>query len=154
MKLSDPVCSQVLIPMPGKILARVIPRSRLPVSAAMCLMLLLSTLVGCAQRRAPDVDPDLARATLTEVLETWKRGGTISELRQRTPEIVVQEALWSQGRQLEHYELLGEGREEDANLFCEVELTLVDAAGDPPQKKTVTYVVGTAPVLTVFRAIL
>ncbi len=118
-------------------------------------ILLHVAFAGCSQQhRAPDVEPQLARSTLIEVLETWKAGGTINELRQRDPEIVVQEFAWSSGHQLQSYELLDTGREEDANLFCEVKLTLVETAGTPPRQKTVTYVIGTEPALTVFRAML
>lgn len=111
-------------------------------------------LGGCAPRRLAAVNADLARATLVDVLETWKKGGTIDQLRARDPEVVVQEPHWSSGQQLQSYELLDTGRIEDANLFCEVELTLTSPDGSPPKQKTVTYVIGTEPVLTVFRAIL
>jgi hypothetical protein len=111
-------------------------------------------LSGCSPRRASAVNADLARATLVDVLETWKTGGTIDQLRARDPEIVVQEPHWSSGQQLQSYEVLDTGRIEDANLFCEVELTLTSPDGKPPKQKTVTYVIGTEPVLTVFRAIL
>ncbi len=117
-------------------------------------VLLLIFCVGCSPRRASDVQPNLARSTLIEVLDTWKQGGTIADLRQRTPEIVVQDASWSSGHQLQSYELLENGRAEDANLFCEVQLSLVEADGAPVKQKTVTYMIGTEPVLTVFRAIL
>jgi hypothetical protein len=119
------------------------------------LLILLSVLlVGCGEQRAGAVDVALAKSTLVDVMDHWKNGGTIDELRKRQPEIVVQEALWSDGRTLLDYALIGEGRPEDANWFCEVELTLSPQEGQKPQKKTLTYVVGTDPVLTVFRAIL
>ena len=111
-------------------------------------------LPGCRPQRAAPVDAELARATLVQVLEHWKQGGTIDQLRSQSPEIVVQEAFWSSGRVLEDFTLVGTGRKEDANWFCEVELALAPAAGSRPVKKKVTYVIGTDPVLTVFRAIL
>jgi len=109
---------------------------------------------GCGEQRAAAVDVELARSTLTEVLEHWKKGGTIEELRKRSPEIVAQEALWSNGRILQDFAAVDDGRAEDANWFCEVELTLAPEDGGEPEKKKVTYVVGTDPVLTVFHAIL
>lgn len=115
---------------------------------------LVSFVVGCGEQRAAPVDAALARASLQEVLDHWKSGGAIEDLRKREPEIVAQEALWSGGRKLLSYQLIGEGRVEDANWFCEVELTLANVKGDEPEKKTLTYVIGTDPVLTVFRAIL
>ncbi|MEO8272272.1 MAG: hypothetical protein ABI557_21365 [Aureliella sp.] len=100
------------------------------------------------------VDAEVARNALQEVLETWKRGGHIADLRSNSPSIVVQEMDWSRGMKLQEFRLLDEGREEDANLFCRVELTLLPATGGEPVKKTVVYVIGTDPVLTVFRAII
>jgi hypothetical protein len=109
---------------------------------------------GCGEQRAAPVNVELARSTLLEVLEHWKKGGTIDELRQRTPEIVVQEALWSEGQKLQDFALVDDGRALDSNWFCEVELTLAPENGGEPKKKTLTYAIGTDPVLTVFRAML
>ena len=121
----------------------------LPICGAAILL-----LSGCNRQRAAPVDAGLARATLARVLEHWKQGGTMDELRKQSPEIVVQEAYWSDGRTLQGYTLVDEGRKEDANLFCEVELALSPVAGGEAVKTNVTYVIGTDPVLTVFRAIL
>jgi len=109
---------------------------------------------GCGEQRAAPVNVELARSTLLEVLEHWKKGGTIDELRQRSPEIVVQESLWSGGRKLQDFELVDDGRAQDANWFCDVELTLAPENGEEPTQKTFTYAIGTDPVLTVFRAML
>ncbi len=109
---------------------------------------------GCGEQRAAPVDVELARSTLMDVLEHWKKGGTIDELRQRAPEIVVQEALWSGGQKLQDFALVDDGRALDSNWFCDVELTLAPESGGEPTKKTLTYAIGTDPVLTVFRAML
>lgn len=116
----------------------------------------LSLLVtGCGgEPRAADVDVDIARATLIQVLDHWKQGGNCDDFRKQTPEIVVQESFWSDGRVLVGYALVGEPRAENANWFCDVELTLTKGDGGESQKKTVTYAVGTDPVITVFRAML
>lgn len=119
----------------------------------MCVVVCLS-LSGCGGPRNQPVKVDLAKATLNQVLEHWKSGGNMDDLRKRSPEIVVQEAQWTNGAKLQEFELVGDGRAEDANWYCEVELTLIPAGGSEPKKKNVTYVVGTAPVLTVFHAIL
>ena len=121
----------------------------------MTTAVLCVTLTGCGgQQRAKAVDADLARATLTKVLDHWKNGSAIDELRKQSPEIVVQEAFWSGGRALQEYAIISAARAEDANWFCDVELTLAPENGDKPTKKTVTYAVGTDPVLTVFRAMM
>lgn len=111
-------------------------------------------LSGCGPVRAKPVNVEVARQTLVHVLEHWQNGGTIDELRQGRPEIVAQEPLWAKGKQLVDFTLVGGGRAEDANWFCEVELSLTTGDSDKAVKKKVTYVVGTNLVLTVFHAIL
>jgi len=123
-------------------------------SFAMLFLVAFATLPACNQPRVAAVDPELARTTLVEVLEHWKQGGTIDELRNGTRPVVVQESHWSSGHVLQDFKILDDGRIEDANLFSEVELTLQAPGGGNAIKKKVTYVVGTHPVLTVFRAIL
>lgn len=91
--------------------------------------------------------------TLVEVLDHWKSGGNIEELRKRKPEIVAQDFAWMKGVKLQEYRILDDGRPENANLRCEVELTLVPADDGAPTKKTVNYLIGTDPVLTVFREV-
>ena len=119
----------------------------------MCAVACLA-LSGCGGPSNQPVKVELARATLNQVLEHWKSGGNMDDLRKRSPEIVVQEAQWTNGAKLQEFQVIGDGRAEDANWYCEVELTLIPADGGEPKKKNVTYVVGTAPVLTVFHAIL
>ena len=59
---------------------------------------------------------------------------------------------WERGTKLLEYQVLGEGEAKDANLSIKVKLTL---AGDKPAtkttEKTVSYLVGTSPSVTVFR---
>jgi len=129
-------------------------------SAGRLLMIMAVTLaggisVGCGgpQRAAP-VDVELAETTLIRVLEHWQDGGAMEDFRQQSPEIVVQEALWSDGHTLQKFELTGSARAENANWFCEVDLTVVPPDGAKPRQRKVTYAVGTDPVLTVFHAML
>lgn len=109
---------------------------------------------GCDSGRLKPVNVDLARDTLIQTLDHWKSDGTIDELREGTPSIIVQEPLWSRGKKLVDYTINDDGKPADANWFCEVELLLESENGGEPTKKTVTYVVGTHPVITVFHAIL
>ncbi len=118
------------------------------------IMVIVFVLSGCGPVRARPVKVEVARQTLIKVLEHWQNGGTIEQLRTERPEIVAQEPLWSTDKKLVEYTLLDEGRAEDANWFCEVELSLSIDGSDKLVKKKVTYVVGTDPVLTVFHAIL
>lgn len=121
---------------------------------AFVLLFGIVTAVGCGEQRAAPVDPVLAKKSLVDVMEHWKSGGAIDDLRKQQPEIVAQEMWWSQGRKLIGFQLVGEGRVEDANWFCDVELEVSEGDGKAPVKKTFTYVIGTDPVITVFRAIL
>ncbi len=122
--------------------------------ALLCGVVLSCVLLGCGGPvRAKPVQSDLARKTLAEVLDHWKSGGNIEELRKRKPEIVAQDFAWMKGLKLQEYRILDDGRSENANLRCEVELTLVPEDGGAPTKRTVNYLIGTDPVLTVFREV-
>ncbi|MCA9032984.1 MAG: hypothetical protein KDA66_19350, partial [Planctomycetaceae bacterium] len=72
--------------------------------------------------------------------------------RERTPEVVVQDIAWKAGEKLQDYEIQGAGKPVDANLVCDVKLTLQNSDGDL-HEELVTYLVGTSPVLTVFRQV-
>lgn len=119
----------------------------------MLLWLVLSTMVmgGCGDgRSSPPVKVDLARETLKAMLEKWKSGATPESLRQATPSVVVQDLDWSGGAKLVAYQILDGDEPVDANLVATVQLTLQTGEA-APQAKRATYVVGTSPVLTVFR---
>ncbi len=94
----------------------------------------------------------MALDTLTRVMESWKEGETVDDLRKESPPVVVQDFDWTGGLKLLDYEFVGEGKPVDANLIAQVKLKLEDKQG-AQSEKTVTYVVGTAPALTVFRDI-
>lgn len=117
-------------------------------------LLMIVPLVGCGFRPkvADPVDPDVAQRTLREALDAWVSGAKPDELRQKTPQIVVQDFDWSAGNRLVSYEVKGVGSPQDANLFCEVKLVLEDSSRKRSER-LVTYCVGTDPVLTVFRAL-
>jgi hypothetical protein len=104
---------------------------------------------GCGTGSAP-VDPDKARLALESALEAWKKQEAPASLRKASPEIVVQDPDWNAGKQLDSFEILGEGTRDNANLRCKVRLRLREADGKNVEKQ-VGYVVGTSPVLTVFR---
>lgn len=119
--------------------------------AILAALLLPMTGGGCGgQRVAAPVDPQQARATLNAVLADWKAGGKPEDWQRRSPNVVVQDLEWSAGATLVDFEILGDGKPLDANLYCEVRIvTSTGGQSNPP--RTVTYVVGTDPVLTVFR---
>lgn len=121
--------------------------------ARLCLASLFAMLsAGCGDRlqTAQPVDRERAIAALRTTLESWQAGGTPADLRERNPEIVAQDISWSDGARLLEYDLLELPQPVDANLLCSVRLRLAPAGGQPTER-TVVYIVGTDPVLTVFR---
>jgi len=93
-----------------------------------------------------------ARTTLETALSNWQLGDSPDSLRQREPQIVVQDIDWMAGRTLEEFELLDEGEAVDANLYCRVRLVVADSGQSEAQEQMVTYIVTTSPSLTVFRS--
>jgi len=107
---------------------------------------------GCSGegRRAAPVDPPRARDALRTALDGWKKGDKPNALQSASPPIVVQDFDWMAGQALLGYEVLGDGKDDDANLRIPVRLTLGDKNGREV-KKDASYIVGTSPSLTVFR---
>jgi hypothetical protein len=110
---------------------------------------ILSGCSGGGPRAAP-VDPARAREALQAALESWKKGDKIESLKDGSPPIVAQDFDWMAGNLLVAYEVAGEGKDDDANLRIPVKLIMRTAQGKEV-KKSVWYVVGTSPTLTVFR---
>ncbi len=120
---------------------------------AIIFAVLILVVGGCQNAaEANRVDPKLARSTLESVLDSWKRGESIDSMQAQQPAIVVQDMDWKAGFKLRSFEILNDGEAADANLFCSVKLSLDDVGGKPVERH-VTYIVGTAPVLTVFRSL-
>lgn len=116
----------------------------------MCASVMLMTMVGCGGGVPYPVKPDVARQTLTQVMESWKKGETPESLQQAPKKIVVQDMDWMSGSTLVGYEVLEDDKPVGANLVAKVKLQLRDKQGQQSEK-TVTYLVGTSPALTVFR---
>ncbi len=117
--------------------------------AALLTILVFLPLSGCSSGPQHPVAPEQAKQTLEKVLNGWKEGKPADTWRKEKPEIVVQDFDWTTGKKLTSFEILGDGKAVDAVLHCEVKLVLDDAGQS--KTKTVTYLVGTSPVLTVFR---
>jgi hypothetical protein len=123
--------------------------ARRPGFAIALLGCLVVTGCGSSAYQSAPVNPAVARDTLTRAMESWKEGEAVDALQEESPAVVVQDFDWMNGKILVDYEVIGEGKEVDANLIAQVKLTLEDKGSQI--EKTVTYVVGTAPKLTVFR---
>jgi|JI10StandDraft_1071094.scaffolds.fasta_scaffold00706_27 hypothetical protein len=111
-----------------------------------CLLLSL----GCSPypKVAPKVDQEKALQVLHIALDAWKAGKPITDLAQVSDKIVAQDFDWMQNKKLVSYEVMGKGIPQDANLRVEVSLRF----DGETQAQRVAYIVGTAPVQTVFRA--
>lgn len=124
-----------------------------------CLAVLAGLLMtGCSDpARAHAVDPPRAMDALKTALDEWKKGSDLKSLATSSTPMTVQDFDWSGGAKLVDYEIVGDGKPEDANLRVRVKLRLAGAAGKPQAKtaeKSVWYLVGTSPAVTVFRDML
>ncbi len=119
--------------------------------AILLIGLYLPLCTGC-QNAATEhrVDGKVAQQLLDSVLASWKNGEQPDAWREKTPEVVVQDMDWMTGAKLVSYEVLDD-KLIDANMHCRVKLTMQDSA-QKQVVKTVTYMIGTSPVLTVFRS--
>jgi hypothetical protein len=120
---------------------------------ALAIAITVGFVGGCSgfQGAAP-VEPDRAREALKTALDVWKKGDQPGALKESTPPITAQDLDWLGGAKLVNYEVTGDGKSIEANLFVPVTLTLAMPKGKEVKKK-VTYVVGTSPYLTVFRSL-
>ena len=85
-------------------------------------------------------------------LESWKQGEKPGALRDRPPNLTSQDMDWEAGFRLMDYQIVDDGKLDDANLRCPVKLTLRDPQGREVHK-SVKYLVGTSPIITVFREV-
>jgi len=123
---------------------------------AACLGVLSAALFsGCSgSGRAQAVDPARAREALKTALEHWKKGDGPGSLTTSETPMVARDFEWSEGAKLLDYQVLGDGKEEDANLRVQVQLKLGPRGKTKAVEKKVWYVVGTSPSVTVFRDML
>jgi hypothetical protein len=122
------------------------------VRLALVGMVTCGCVAGCSDNGVKTVDADGAKQALRTTLETWKKGAPIGSLKDQNPSIVGQDMDWEAGATLIKFEVFDEGIKGAVSLRIPVELTIQDKAGKEVKKK-VKYMVGTSPVITVFREI-
>ena len=117
-----------------------------------CVVELIGAL-GCGgyTEATHRVETTTARSTLESVLKSWQGGATPDSWQEKKPQVVVQDMDWKGGAKLHSFEFLDEDKPIDANLYCRVKLKL-EFPGKGKREQTVSYLVGTSPVLTVFRS--
>lgn len=123
--------------------------------AARSLVLVLGLVAGCSGGSGPaagPVDAPKAREALKTALDGWKRGAKPESFASASPAMTVQDMDWQAGAKLVAYEVKGDGQEFGPNLNIPVDLTIRSPQGKE-SKKSVSYVVGTSPIVTVFRGL-
>jgi hypothetical protein len=111
---------------------------------------LLSVGCGGYSPEAHRVDAGQARTLLENVLASWREGETPESWKLKSPAVVIQDFDWQSGAKLNSFEIVDQGEPVDANLHCRVKLNFTDSRKKDIER-TVTYLIGTSPALTVFR---
>ncbi|MEW4490505.1 hypothetical protein AB1L42_20640 [Thalassoglobus sp. JC818] len=112
------------------------------------LVLLIVLLQGCdSSSRSLALDEEQARAACETFLKTWQAGESVESLK---PTVVGRDIAWDAGQRLVSFEFQPEEFNDGTNLHIPVTLVLEDGKGKSANSKVV-YVVGTSPVITVFR---
>jgi hypothetical protein len=130
--------------------------SRRRVLAAVAVLATLP-MAGCGNSSgAHAVNPPRAREALKTALDQWKSGQSPGSFESSSTPMTIQDFDWAGGAKLLDYQIIDDGQAYDANLRVRVKLVL-----DGPKtktgkaaEKTVWYLVGTSPSVTVFRDML
>ena len=118
---------------------------------ATCALVISLTCLGCAREgNNLPLDKAIAQASLTKFLDAWTQGQKSDSLESASPRIIGRDPDWDAGKRLVRYSL-GTTSEDGSNLHVTTELVVADGQG-PESKTSVEYIVGTSPVVTVFRA--
>jgi hypothetical protein len=126
-------------------------RRRTSVISFVAVLLAIGASAGCGGSAAGPVDEATARTVLTQTLDAWVGGKQATELRARTPEIIVVDQQWTDGAKLVDYELVGAGSFDGQTLRAPVNLTVVEPRARSPKKLPANFTVGLQPVVTVVR---
>ena len=80
-------------------------------------MLATLLLPGCSNSSAAHaVDEPQARDALKIALDEWKKGESIKSLASSSTPMIVQDFEWDSGAKLIDYQIIDDGKAEDANL--------------------------------------
>ena len=113
------------------------------------LVMLCVVMAGCSRSaRSLSLSQPKAKEACTAFLTAWKAGKKVGDL---SPKIVGRDSDWETGKKLESFEILPGEHSDGTNLHLTVRQTLKDDKGREI-KQEVAYVVGTSPIVTVFRS--
>lgn len=117
--------------------------------STMVLAILLGLITPGCQQTSRDLalDEAQAREACKTALEAWQSSKKPQDLK---PDIIASDYAWNSGSELVSFDFLPGERSDGTNLHIPVQLTLKDGKGREASSKA-TYVVGTAPVVTVIR---
>jgi hypothetical protein len=115
------------------------------------LLLTVIACAGCGGSAAGPVDEATARTVLTQTLDAWVGGKAATELRARSPEIIVVDQQWTDGAKLVDYEVVGMGSFDGKTLRAPVNLTVIEPRARSSKKLPANFIVGLTPVVTVVR---
>ncbi len=119
-------------------------------SFVLCFAAALIFSFGCSPSTAPMSDATIARELLQSMLEQWKAGEGMSELKKRDPPVYMAEDLWKNNSKLEDYAIEGESEVLGSNIRFQVKLKCNNRTGKVVEK-SVRYLVTTKPALTIVR---
>jgi hypothetical protein len=109
----------------------------------------LAITAGCGHNaRNLNLDKDVARQSLSAFLDCWKAGGDPDSLKSASPAIIGRDSDWEGGKKLVSF-TLGADTDDGTNMHITTELVLSDGRGQVT--RPVDYIVGTSPVITIFR---
>lgn len=107
-------------------------------------------LVGCSGPQVPISDKAQAKKVAEQVLDAWKSGSAMDEMKDLSPPIIVSEDLWRKNVILNAYSFNGEGSMLGPNVRFEIQLKYNDGGGRDVER-AFAYLVTTTPVITFFR---
>lgn len=132
--------------------SRLFPRLTFRILQLGCMLATVTALSGCGPSPGSPykLNRELALDSLKLFMETWRDQGSLAALKDRQPSIVGKDADWNKGAKLLAFTISPDGRDDGTNLYVDVQLDLQTSSGEKRQK-TIRYVVGTEPVVSIFR---
>jgi hypothetical protein len=125
--------------------------SQRPIFAFCASLLLFWCGNGCNQRpNVPFSDLGQAKTIATKVLDAWKSGKAMEEMKSASPPVFVSEDLWRNHLTLVDYKIDGDGEMMASNVRFKVLLTYTDKGGRKVER-SFKYLVTTTPAVTFFR---
>ena len=95
-------------------------------------------------------DASQAKALMQRIMDQWRSGGSLDELRKHSPPVYVTEDLWRNGAMLNEFSISEESELLGSNIRLKVNLKWTNKSGRA-MEKSFRYIVTTRPALTIVR---